>query len=129
MTGPDAQDIAQYAEDALSNLPAPFAEHCRDIVLRVTDWPAEDMLDDLQIDDRLSLTGLYNGIPLPLKSAAAPSPYPDTIWLFVQPILAEWRERRSVTLEELVHHIVVHEVAHHFGWSDDQIAEIDRWWE
>ncbi|MFP7570022.1 metallopeptidase family protein [Marivita sp. S2033] len=129
MNTPDTDDILRYAQAALSGLPAPFAGHCKDILLRVTEWPAPDILDDLDITDRRSLTGLYHGIPLPLKSTEAPSPYPDTVWLFSEPILAEWRERKSTTLEELVHHIVVHEIAHHFGWSDADIARIDRWWE
>ena len=54
---------------------------------------------------------------------------PDVIWLFRRPILDEWAERGNVSIAELVSHVVVHELAHHFGWSDDQIAVIDRWWE
>jgi predicted Zn-dependent protease with MMP-like domain len=54
---------------------------------------------------------------------------PDTIWLFRRPILDEWADRGNVTLEDLVRHVLVHELAHHFGWSDADIASIDRWWE
>lgn len=54
---------------------------------------------------------------------------PDVIWLFQEPILAEWRDRGDVELADLVSHVLVHELAHHFGWNDAQIAEIDRWWE
>jgi predicted Zn-dependent protease with MMP-like domain len=128
-TASDLDDITRYAEAALDGLPLPFREMCRDVVLRVTDWPDTDMLAELEIDDRLDLTGLYDGIPLTQKSFADPSPFPDTVWLFAQPILAEWRERGNETLDDLVRHIVIHEIAHHFGWSDDQIAEVDRWWE
>jgi predicted Zn-dependent protease with MMP-like domain len=63
------------------------------------------------------------------KSLAAPSPFPDQVWLFREPILDELRARGNVTLEELVTHVVVHEIAHHFGWSDEDIAAIDPWWE
>ena len=87
------------------------------------------MLAVMDIKDRLDLTGLYDGIPITQKSNVEPSPFPDTVWLFVEPIMAEWRERNNDTLEELVHHIVIHEIAHHFGWTDDEIAQIDRWWE
>ena len=125
----DIEDITRYAEAALNGLPLPFRELCHDVLLEVTDWPSADMLADLEIDDRLDLTGLYEGIPVTLKSNSDPSPFPDRVWLFAQPILNEWRDRNSVTLEDLVHHIVVHEIAHHFGWSDDEIAEVDRWWE
>ncbi|HBS21113.1 metallopeptidase family protein, partial [Thalassospira sp.] len=54
---------------------------------------------------------------------------PDTIWIFREPILEEWRDRGDIDLADLVTHVVVHELAHHFGWSDADIAHIDRWWE
>ena len=125
----DIDDITRYATAALNGLPQPFRAHCQDIVLRVTDWPDAEMLAELGITDRTELTGLYDGIPLTEKSRTEPSHFPDTVWLFAEPILLEWRERKRDTLEDLVAHVVIHEVAHHFGWSDDEIAEIDRWWE
>ena len=128
-TGPDIDDIERYARAALSGLPLPFRDLCGEVLLHVTDWPDTEMLAELDIDDPLDLTGLYDGVPLTLKSVADPAPFPDTVWLFAEPILAEWRDRGNETLEDLVRHIVVHEIAHHFGWSDEQIARIDRWWE
>lgn len=128
-TATDIDDITRYAEAALAGLPHPFQEICQDVILRVADWPEPEMLTELQIDDRMDLTGLYDGIPLTQKSTTEPSPFPDIVWLFAQPILAEWKDRNHDTLEELVHHIVIHEIAHHFGWTDDEIAQIDRWWE
>jgi predicted Zn-dependent protease with MMP-like domain len=130
MTTPsDIDDITRYAEAALTGLPLPFRDLCQDVLLQVTDWPDAALLDELDTDDPLELTGLYDGIPLTQKSIADPSPFPDTVWLFAEPILAEWRERGNETLENLVRHIVVHEIAHHFGWTDAEIAVIDRWWE
>lgn len=128
-TTSDLDEIEHYARAALDGLPLPFRNLCQDILLQVTDWPDDTMLRELDIDDPTDLTGLYDGIPLTEKSFADPSPFPDTVWLFAEPILAEWRERRNETLEDLVRHIVVHEIAHHFGWTDDEIAAIDRWWE
>ncbi|WP_439521198.1 metallopeptidase family protein [Marivita sp.] len=125
----DIDDITRYAEAAFQRLPLPFRDLCQDVLLEVTDWPDPDILDELDIEDRLDLTGLYEGIPVTLKSNVDPSPYPDRVWLFAEPILNEWRDRKSVTLEDLVTHIVVHEIAHHFGWSDAEISQIDRWWE
>ena len=125
----DIEDITRYAEAALSGLPQPFRDRCQDVLLQVTDWPDKQMLSELDIDDPLELTGLYDGIPLTQKSKMDPSPFPDTVWLFAEPILAEWRERQYDTLEALVHHIVIHEIAHHFGWTDEEIADVDRWWE
>ncbi|WP_292289615.1 metallopeptidase family protein [Marivita sp.] len=124
----DIDDILRYAEKALATLPKPFRDLSRDVLLDVVDWPPKRILAELQIDDRLELTGLYEGIPLPEKSNADPAPFPDRVWLFAEPILAEWRERGNETLEDLVGHIVVHEIAHHFGWTDEEIAEIDEWW-
>ena len=79
--------------------------------------------------DPLELTGLYDGIPMTEKSVWDMAERPDTVWLYREPILAEWRDRGDVTLDQLIAHVVVHEFAHHFGWSDDDIAEIDPWWE
>lgn len=117
------------ARAAVDALPAPFRAAAAEVVLRIEDWPPDEILDEMEIDDPLDLTGLYEGIPMTEKSSSWPSPYPDTVWLFREPILQEWRERDDVTLEELVTHVTVHEFAHHFGWSDDDIASIDRWWE
>ncbi|WP_152461718.1 metallopeptidase family protein [Roseivivax sp. THAF30] len=117
------------ARRTIEALPAEFAKGAQDIVLRVEDWPEPDMLGELGLEDALELTGLYDGIPMTEKSFADPAPWPDTIWLFREPILAEWRDRGDVTIEDLVAHVTVHELAHHFGWSDEDIAVIDRWWE
>lgn len=128
-TAPSADAIETIARQVITNLPAPFAPHAKDIVLRVADFADEEMLDELEIDDPLDLTGIYDGIPMTEKSASSPQHFPDTIWLFRRALLDEWAERGNVTLGQLVAHVTVHELAHHFGWSDDDIARIDRWWE
>ena len=87
------------------------------------------MVAELDLDGPFDLTGLYDGIPLTEKSVSDQVTRPDVIWLFRRPILDEWAERGNVSIQELIAHIVVHELAHHFGWSDDQIAAIDHWWE
>ena len=129
MPDPSLDQIEQIARQTIADLPAPFAAGAANVLLRVEDWPDDAMLDELGIDDPLDLTGLYDGIPLTQKSVADPAPFPDTVWLFRQPILQELEDRGDVTLEALVAHVTVHEIAHHFGWSDDDIATIDRWWE
>jgi len=113
---------------ALSTIPEPFAVTARSLAIQVVDMPPAHMLRELRIDDPLNLTGLYQGIPLTEKSSFDQPTQPDTIWLFRRPILAEWAERGNETLGDLVAHVLVHELAHHFGWSDDDIAAIDRWW-
>ena len=125
-------DLAAFhamAQAAIDSFPDMFRHPARAVLLRIEDWPPKDILNDMDIDDPLDLTGLYDGVPLPLKSVSDPAPFPDTVWLFRQPILAEWRDRGDVDLADLVAHVTVHEFAHHFGWSDDDIATIDRWWE
>ena len=128
-TAPSADEIEAIARQVIATLPAAFAPHAKDVILRVEDFADDAMLDELEIDDPLELTGIYDGIPLPEKSVMDMMDRPDTIWLFRRPILDEWAERGDVTLGQLVAHVMVHELAHHFGWSDEKIAEIDRWWE
>lgn len=136
MTNPSPDSIApslalieQLAHEAISTLPEPFREPATHIRLRIEEFADEDMLDELQVDDAFELTGLYDGIPLTEKSSADQVIKPDVIWLFRRAILDEWAERGDVSIQELVSHVVIHELAHHFGWSDAEIAAVDRWWE
>ncbi|SEH71542.1 metallopeptidase family protein [Paracoccus alkenifer] len=126
---PSAADIEALARDVLAQLPVEFAGHAQEVILRVEDFAGEDVLDELEIDDPLELTGLYDGIPRPEKSLSDPQHFPDTVWLFRRAILDEWAERGDASLGDLVRNVVIHEFAHHFGWSDEDIARIDRWWE
>jgi predicted Zn-dependent protease with MMP-like domain len=121
--------IEQLAHEAISTLPVQFREPATHIRLRVEEFPDEETVEALGLDDPFELTGLYDGIPLTEKSVADQATRPDVIWLFRRPILDEWAERGNVSISELVAHVVIHELAHHFGWSDDQIAAIDQWWE
>lgn len=126
---PTLDEIADLAESARAALPAAYAGPAREVALRVEDFAPDSLLDDMQIDDAFTLTGLYQGIPLTQKSVFDQPIGPDQIWLFRRPILDEWAARGDVGLAALVTHVFVHELAHHFGWSDDDIARIDRWWE
>lgn len=126
---PSADDIEAIAREVLAGLPPEFAGHAAEVILRVEEVAGEDVLDELEIDDPLELTGLYDGIPRTEKSPSQPQHLPDTVWLFRRAILDEWAERGDVALGALVRNVVIHEFAHHFGWSDEDIARIDRWWE
>ena len=128
-TAPSAEEIEAIARQVIATLPAAFAPHAQGVVLRVEDFADDAMLDELEIDDPLELTGIYDGVPMTEKTPSMPQHFPDTIWLFRRANIDEWAERGDVTLSELVSHVTVHELAHHFGWSDDDIAKIDRWWE
>jgi len=129
MTAPSPDDILALAEAALGALPLAVARAARDVVIRVDEFADEESLAELGIEDPLALTGLYRGTALPDRSGDMIAPLPPEIWLFRRAILDEWAERGDVTLAALVAHVLVHELAHHFGWSDEDIAAIDPWWE
>lgn len=126
---PDADLIRQLAEAAIAGLPEPFRSAALLVALRVEDFADPEILAALEIDDPHDLTGLYDGVPLTEKSVTDQAQQPDQIFLFRRPILDEWVERGDVSLAELVAHVFIHELAHHVGWTDDDIARIDPWWE
>lgn len=126
---PSLAAFEAMAARTVAALPEPFRSAAAEVVLVVEDFPAEDLLEAMEIEDAFDLTGLYDGIPMTEKSVADQPHGPDMVYVFRRPVLEEWIERGDVTLEALVAHVVVHEFAHHFGWSDADIAAIDRWWE
>ncbi|MDH5529303.1 MAG: metallopeptidase family protein [Paracoccaceae bacterium] len=126
---PDLDAIEFLARATVADLPPAFVGPAQSVLLRVADFPPEDMLEELNVEDPFELTGLYDGVPMTEKSVMDMMDRPDTIWLFRRSILDEWSERGNVTLGQLVAHVMIHELAHHFGWNDDEIAAIDRWWE
>jgi predicted Zn-dependent protease with MMP-like domain len=129
MIAPDAPLIEQLARDTIATLPEPFRAAATLIALRIADFASDDVLTVMGIEDPFELTGLYEGIPLTEKSVSDQPLQPDVIWLYRRPILEEWVDRGDVSLGDLVTHVTIHELAHHFGWSDDDIASIDPWWE
>jgi len=124
---PDLAAFETMAAQALAAIPEPFRSAAGAVALRVEDFAPDHILKDMDMDP-FQLTGLYNGIPLTEKSTAHQDLQPDTIWLFRRPILDEWAERGNQPLGALLAHVLVHELAHHFGWSDGDIASIDQWW-
>lgn len=124
---PSLADIDALARAALGALPEAFRALCPDLVILVEDFADEAILDDLGIEDPFELTGLYDGVDLRSKSLDDIAAQPDTVMLFRRAILDEWIDRGDVALRDLVAHVLVHEVAHHFGFSDDDIAAIDDW--
>ena len=126
---PDIAFIEALAHAAIAGLPDAFQTTARAVALRIEDFVSDDHLEEMGLEDPYELTGLYQGIPLTEKSVVDQPMAPDVIWLFRRPILDEWAERGDICLADLVTHVLVHELAHHFGWSDDDIAAIDPWWE
>ena len=121
---PSLDDIEALARQAWDAMPASFRQLAAGIIFRVEDLAEEDVLADLGIDDPFELTGLYQGIDLTQQSIADPRPSTPIVFLFRRAILDEWIERGNVGLADLVAHVLVHEVGHHFGLSDEQMNEI-----
>lgn len=127
LTAPSLADIERLARVAYDDLPAVFRQPCDGLVIRVDDFAYDDILAGMEIEDPFELTGLYQGVALTEKSVMDVPSEQDTVLLFRRPILDEWAERGDVTLAALVAHVLIHEIAHHFGYSDDEIAAIDDW--
>lgn len=119
---PSLDDIETIARAALIRLPEPFAGYLKDVVLIVEEFPSEDLLDQLEIEDAYELTGLYTGRPAELEVMTGD--LPPMIHLFRRSILDEWADG-GVTLEDLVSHILIHETGHHFGLSDDDMEWLE----
>ena len=96
-----------------------------EVLFRVEDFSPDEVLEELGLEDPFELTGLYQGVDIGRRSVFDPSPQPSMVFLYRRPILDEWAERGDIDLEELVAHVLVHEIGHHFGLSDAQIAAIE----
>ena len=122
---PSLEEIAALAEAAFAALPDQFRKLAGEVVFRVDDFAADEVLDELQIEDPFQLTGLYHGVDLTRRSLFDAAPEPARVVLYRRAILDEWSERGDVTLGELVTHVLVHEIGHHFGLSDADIDAIE----
>ncbi|WP_333587804.1 metallopeptidase family protein [Phenylobacterium sp.] len=122
---PSLDDLAELAQRAFERLPAQFRAMTGHVLFRVDDFADQEVLDDLEIEDPFDLTGLYHGVDLARRSVLDPEVHPAMVFLYRRPILDEWAARGDVTLEELVSHVLVHEIGHHFGLSDAQIEAIE----
>ncbi len=122
---PSAEQLEALARAALARVPEPFAAHLKDVVLIVEDFADEETLREMGIEDPFELTGLYHGRPLGEKSAFDVAAMPDRVHLYRRPLLDEWVDT-GVTLEALITHVVVHEVGHHFGLSDEDMHALEN---
>ena len=121
---PNLDEIDRMAREAWAMLPASFRDLAGDVLIRVQDFADDEILADLDIENPFELTGLYSGIDLTQRSIMDPAPSQPMVFLYRRPILDEWIERGDVELAELVAHVLVHEVGHHFGLSDDHMDRL-----
>lgn len=123
-TSPSLAVFESLASQAWSRLPAHFRQMCGDLVIRVEDFATDDILDEMEIEDAYDLMGLYQGVSLNNKSVSDPARDPDLVFLYRRPILDYWCEGEE-TLGDIITHVLVHEIGHHFGFSDDDMEDIE----
>ncbi len=125
MYAPTLDDIARVAARLLSELPEPFRSHVAVVPVRVEEWPDEETLDSLGIAEPLELTGFYRAVPVgERENLALPPREPEMIFLYRMPILYEWCER-GCSLEEVVFDVLMHEIGHHFGMSEEEVLALE----
>ena len=116
-------DMEDLATRAFARLPSHFRALCEDLVIRVDDFPSREVLSHMGIASRYDLLGLFQGIGLPFRQEVT-GMMPNMIWLYRRPILAYWQEHEE-SLSAIVTHVLVHEIGHHFGFSDEDMAAIE----
>ena len=121
---PSLADIQELAEEAYARLPERFRKLCDGLVIHVEDFPTSEVLDSMRAQTEFDLLGLFQGVGLPFQSEAVPELMPNMIWLYRRPIL-DYRAEDEDSLGEIVTHVLVHEIGHHFGLSDADMEAIE----
>jgi predicted Zn-dependent protease with MMP-like domain len=124
-TAPSLDDFARLAHEAFDGLPEPFRSLAGDVIIRVDDFADDEVLAGLGMEDPFELTGLYHGVDIGRRDELGPAAEASRIFLYRRPILDEWCERGDVGLSEIIAHVLIHEIGHHFGLDDDQIHQIE----
>ena len=122
---PDAATIERLAEAAIARLPDTFRRHLTKVVLRIEEFADDAVLDQLGIEDPFELSGLYSGRPVSEETSWASGELPPMVHLYRRPLLDEWVET-GVALEALITHVIVHEIGHHFGFSDADMHALEE---
>ncbi len=123
-TAPTLADFEALAQAGWNKLPAEFRSLAGDVVIRVEDFATDDILDELDIEDPFELTGLYQGVSLDRKNTGDTTREPDMVFLYRRAILDEWASGDE-ELGHLVAHVLIHEIGHHFGFSDDDMEAVE----
>ena len=124
LKAPSLEELEVLAETAFRRLPEKFRALCEGLVIRVDDFPTDEVLDELRAETEFDLLGLFQGVGLPFQSESAPAHMPNMVWLYRRPILDYWAEHDEA-LGTIITHVLVHEIGHHFGLSDDDMASIE----
>lgn len=121
---PTLADFETIAAAAWERIAPEFREVCQDLVIRIEDFAPDEVLDELEIESPFDLMGLYQGLSLDRKSVLDAPREPDMVFLYRRAILDYWTEGEE-TLDEIITHVLVHEIGHHFGFSDADMEEIE----
>ena len=124
MLAPSLDDIAEIGGSALARLPQGFLENISEIIIQVVDFPDEETCRDLDVESPYEILGLYAGVDLASKSVMDQPSGPDVIFLYRRPILDCWSEGDD-SLADIITHVLVHEIGHHFGLSDEAMEQIE----
>jgi predicted Zn-dependent protease with MMP-like domain len=121
---PTIADIETLAETALATIPKKLQRHLGAVVIRVEEFPDEEVEEEMELESPFDILGLYRGVAMPWKSVGDPRPNIDMIFLYRRPILDYWCETGE-DLAHLVRHVLIHEIGHHFGFSDEDMERIE----
>jgi predicted Zn-dependent protease with MMP-like domain len=124
LRAPSLDDLDTIARRAFEQLPEEFRRLCEGLVIHVVDFPDDETLEEMNAQSEFDLLGLFRGRGLAQSEATPSGVLPNMIWLYRRPLLDYWCEGED-TLEEVVTHVLIHEIGHHFGLSDDDMAEIE----
>jgi predicted Zn-dependent protease with MMP-like domain len=124
LKAPTLEEFEVIATEAFRRLPAKFRGLCEGLIIRVEDFPTDEVLYEMRAETEFDLLGLFQGVGLPFRSESAPVQMPNMIWLYRRPILDYWAEHDE-TLGHIITHVLVHEIGHHFGLSDDDMEGIE----
>jgi predicted Zn-dependent protease with MMP-like domain len=122
---PSLAELEVLAGEVFRRLPKRFRDLAAEVVIRVDDFPTDDVLDEMGAQTEFDLLGLFQGVGLPFRSESAAVQMPNMIWLYRRPILDYWADHDE-TLGAIVKHVLVHEIGHHFGLSDADMAAIEK---
>jgi predicted Zn-dependent protease with MMP-like domain len=122
---PSLAEIEALAERALTTIPQQLKRHLGPVVIRVEEFPDQETEEEMELESPFDILGLYRGVALPQKSISDPRPDLDMIFLYRRPILDYWCETGE-DLAHLVRHVLIHEIGHHFGFSDDDMERIEE---
>jgi predicted Zn-dependent protease with MMP-like domain len=123
-TAPSLEEIEALAAAAFTLIPEALARHVRDVVIRIEEFPDDETAEEMELESPFDLLGLYRGRPIGEKSVSDPSPEIDLIFLYRRPLLDYWCESGE-TLGHLVRHVLIHEIGHHFGFSDEDMERLE----